>query len=426
MTSRSRLLALACVFVCSAFLIPAAFGQTTHYVSPSGGNVAPYTTWANAARVIQDAVDVAGGGDLVLVSNGVYNTGGRATPGYALLTRVVITNSVVVQSVNGPEVTFIVGQGPIGPGAVRCAYLEGGATLAGFTVTNGHTDIRSGSPSGDNSGGGVFALGACVVSNCIITGCGTEYVGGGLYGIWGAGFVVDCLIQGNWSDFGGGGVRLSDAIGFTLERCAIVDNWARLAGAGIHLYHAGIVNNCLIARNRADVDSGGGAYVDWGTYYGAGNTAFNNCTITANSAPANGGLSYVINGAEVRNSIVCNNENGNWAGGNYTYCCTTPLPAGTGNITNDPQFVNFAEGDYHLTADSPCVDAGNNAYVSWSEDLDGNQRIGDGVVDMGVYEIPGAPPPSEYWITQIGFSNDPEGDQDVTEFLNDETLHIYV
>ncbi len=66
----------------------------THYVSPSGGNLPPYTSWANAATNIQDAVDAAVSGDTVIVTNGVYNTGSAVTPGYSCQNRVVITINI--------------------------------------------------------------------------------------------------------------------------------------------------------------------------------------------------------------------------------------------------------------------------------------------------------------------------------------------
>jgi len=62
---------------------------------------------------------------------------------------------------------------------------------------------------------------------------------------------------------------------------------------------------------------------------------------------------------------------------------------GGGNIYNqNPQFVNPAMGDYHLVATSPAIDAGNNAAVPsyLTEDLDGNPRISNGTVDLGIFE----------------------------------------
>jgi hypothetical protein len=62
------------------------------------------------------------------------------------------------------------------------------------------------------------------------------------------------------------------------------------------------------------------------------------------------------------------------------------MPVGSGNITNDPVFVNLAGGDFHLQTNSPCINAGNNVYVASATDLDGNSRILGGTVDLGAYE----------------------------------------
>ena len=94
----------------------------------------------------------------------------------------------------------------------------------------------------------------------------------------------------------------------------------------------------------------------------------------------------------MNNCIVFGNTVGLTWPNYYTNCtlrssCTVPDPGGTGNITNDPQFVDAAAGDYRLARGSPCINAGNNGYVEETTDLDGNPRFIYGTVDMGAYEF---------------------------------------
>jgi hypothetical protein len=261
--------------------------QTVYYVDNTRGDDAGSgLSWADAKQTIQTAVDLAVAGDTVLVTNGVYSIGSRVTPGYSCANRLVITNSIVVKSVNGAALTIIEGAeasgGGNGPDAVRCVYMSAGV-LDGFTLTNGHT-MTAGYTGFDMSGGGISLIGGNgVASNCTITGNSAYDNGGGCcYGTLGK-----CQIIGNASSQRGGGSYYS-----TLADCTVVSNSATYYGGGC--YH-GALRRCVLHGNIAGYDGGGmlGASLansllydnhasrhGGGSYYGT----LHNCTVVDNVA----------------------------------------------------------------------------------------------------------------------------------------------
>ncbi len=143
---------------------------------------------------------------------------------------------------------------------------------------------------------------------------------------------------------------------------------------------------------------------------GAAWCTLNNCTLTGNSAYYGGGVwSGTLN-----NCIVYYNTASydvNFYSATLNYCCTTPWPGGVGNITSEPLFVDFAGGNLRLQSNSPCINAGNNAYAPGTTDLDGRPRIVGGTVDIGAYEFQGAGI-GEFiaWLQQYGLPTDGSAD----------------
>jgi hypothetical protein len=75
----------------------------------------------------------------------------------------------------------------------------------------------------------------------------------------------------------------------------------------------------------------------------------------------------------------------------HSYSCAPELGIATspGNTTNDPLFVNRLAGDYQLTAESPCFNAGTNlTWMTNALDLSGAARLVGPRPDMGAYELP--------------------------------------
>ncbi len=371
----------------------------THYVMLDNPAPAPpYLSWATAATNIQDAVDAAYAGGTIMVSNGVYQTGVRVMYGFRT-NRVAITRPLNLQSVNGAGVTVI-----DGGGAVRCLYLTNDVSVTGFTLQNGN----------ENNGAGVYCeaqddiLSYCVMSNNVSP---EDWSGGGGDN---GGTLNHCLLVANSASYLGGG-----AANATLNFCVLSNN-ARPAYGGAAC--SCTMDDCLVESNQA----AWGAGVDvctlsnclcinnWANFGGGGTlwSTLNDCTVVSNTVPAGNYGGSGDMGSTIYNSILYNNNGeDNYGGGQLSYCDTVPLPSGPGNMTNDPAFVNPDVGDYHLQSNSPCINAGDNYYVSTTNDLDGNPRISGGTVDMGTYEYQNPSSILPYvWAQEYGLPTDGSAD----------------
>lgn len=387
----------------------------------SPGPVSPYADLSTAAISIQDAVDAASNGDLILVNDGYYQDGYRTTkesplPGtHTDTNRVVINKPVTVQSLNGPSAAYISGSG-----IYRCVYLTNGAALNGFTLVSGVVGwVVNGQLTVSANGGGVAGTSAvgCVVSNCVLSGSSATGNGGGAY----QATLINCQLTGN-SARNGGGAAFS-----TLQNCTVTYNYltqpATGLGGGLYI---GTANNSLFAGNYNTFQGGG----VWGA------AKLVNCTIINNYATFYGGISpntspipipSASTNCQATNCLLYFNNssstNDNYGPGAYgtlffDHCCTLPMPhSGWGNLTNEPTFANYWGGDYHLADDSPVINAGNNIGLTsgsdftTSTDLDGNPRLVGGTVDIGAYEYQTPTSVLSYaWAQQYGLPTDGSAD----------------
>ena len=304
----------------TATLTPqAVLASSTRYVSLTSTNPSPpYLDWSTAATNIQDAIDAAVAGDSVIVSNGIYNSRTRAMNG-GTTNRVAINKALTVQSFSGPAVTVITGSlFPAYPADlnVRCVYLTNGATLFGFTLTNGGTGVTGNAISNQSGGGAWCESGVVIISNCVFVGNNAKQYGGGAF----RGTLINCRLTNNSANYGGG------AASNTLVNCAIIGNTNlypyAINGGGAF---ASLLNNCVISGNGASASGGAVAFGTLSNCLVIGNTAATNgggsyystvysCTFSNNSAGSGGG----VFGGVINDSLISSNRASNSGGGAYS------------------------------------------------------------------------------------------------------------
>lgn len=381
----------------------------THYVNAASTNpLPPFISWSTAATVIQDAVDVATPGSTVLVTNGVYRTGGRSPKLGAPLSRVTVTKPLTLQSVNGAPVTVIEGAfasaNPLQDFPVRCAYLKDHVALSGFTLTQGGTYLYIYAPSFMCSGGGIWCESTNVsVSDCVLSKNQAGREGGGAMG----GTFRDCLFQQNSGAYGGG------AFLATLEGCTIVENQA-FVGEG--------ANTCLLSRCKL-LGQGGSTYsvILTGCLVAPHSNSYSRLIYTSlyESTLVVESPSH-IQSFDIRNCLIHYTDGQSAMGSSLGIRPSGGSLSGTKEFLSDPGFVDAPHGDYHLRFNSPAVNAGIRIEEP-TTDLDGNSRIVGGKLDLGAYEVQSFDLPSyEDWLRFFSLPRDGAEDTDRDGVSNQE------
>ena len=285
--------------------------------------------------------------------------------------------------------------------ANNLAYNSGGGmyndtsapALSGCTFLNNSAD----------SGAGMYNVGSWpVLTGCTFLG-NSANSGGGMYNhSFSSPTMTNCTFEGNLADLKGGGM-LNYSSSPMLTNCRFSDNESASAGGGMSNVEASapLLINCTFEGNSAK--GGGGMHND-----GFSSPTLTNCTFWGNDAGSGGGVSDAWSSPVLTNCILWDNSPDQIADDAnsspvVTYSDVQGGYPGTGNIDADPLFLNASNGDFHLGIGSPCIDVGNNAAPDLPlRDFEGDPRILDGdgngtaVVDMGVDEAWGPPPPVIY------------------------------
>lgn len=313
---------------------------------------------------IQAAIDVSIDGDTVLVANGDYseniNFQGKA---------------IVLTSENGPDVTTIEIQTSGSPVILFSNSEARNSVLSGFTIQGDSSywgiSCNSASPTiygnvvkGHEVGIMVDGGGPLIRNNdiayCYHSDIAPEVSGG--ISIHGSNAAIDSNVIHHNRAHVAAAVSINYSVNITFERNVIYSNTASDYIGGV------VLNNSILVhfQNNTIVDNSN-EFLDQGSLY------YHHCEdvdIINNIVASNDEWGVWDNGDNTNIIIDYNDIYGNLAGDYHG------IDPGLNDISDDPLFVGGEPFSFELTADSPCIDAGD---PNSPPDPDGT------IADMGAF-----------------------------------------
>ena len=308
-----------------------ALGDDDFYPESDGKGAPDGNTWNVPGDFdsIQAAIAAAEQGDTVKVAPGLYAEDLTMKWGVWVVGDAadlpILYGTVTFQNLEGAGISHVWIDGILNADPAGIVLKNAEATVHGVTVTGFPTCVSVAGP-----------LGLSVVRNSKLSKCDTGVA------ITGAMSKAD-IFNNVITSIAGSGIVVSDLAG-ELSEINVVNN--TLVTNGFGLDGAGLTIDALggyVCRNNISVGNAAGVHATLGD--------------------------------------ICN-YNLVWGNGlNYSGAAVP----GAQDITKDPRFSNWAEGDFHLLFDSPAIDTGTmDAYPT--TDMDGYDRPQGGGVDVGAYE----------------------------------------
>jgi hypothetical protein len=402
---------------------PVSFVPRIVRVSESGDDANDGASWERAKRSIQSALDFAvGDGSEVWVAEGHYAGRIYLRPLVKLFGG--FTGSETMRSERSPKLNPTVLDGGGVTNVVRGEYLDQVVELNGFVIQNGRAVQGGGirlSRAPINLVSNQFLANGALAGSFTFN-SGPPNAGGALYLEESAAHIEGNVIQGNFALIGGAAYVRSGRPLFerNLIRANRSTNYSSAVAstAGVFLDSPGamVVNNQFVGNK---VVGSVAATAIWAAKQAkiVNNTFFGNLGdysggggSSPGTTPQQAAINLEADGSEIANNIFTVNtvaiRTSSFQNQVIRHNCFfqqlgpdvvgLPVPtAEDGNIFVDPDLIG-PYANLHLGADSPCRNAGDNAYVdpAWL-DFDGEPRVAEGVVDIGADEFSGLVPETE-------------------------------